>query len=436
MRKYGFLLGILFTSFIAGAQIGAKMNKQAAAPVIAGTWTNSSNGQTITLVLFDNGTGEFDGSEITYQALNGKLVIKAGGASTSYSYKLTGNSLTLSGGDLSKPVVFTKPSGNTNNNNVAINNAGAGNDLLGSWTAQGMQFTFLKNGKMMYNDKTMDYTVNGNQLYCSNAQAGVNVTYEYEVSQGHLLLRYNGNTMMLQKKAGDANPVSNTPTNNTNNKSASLFGEWVSNEGEQLNLMQGGKMTLNGYQLSYIYDANTITVQAPNGSVVFTYQLTANSLTVTTNGATSYYQRKGAVGTGAGNNTMGNTNTGGGAIDPSMVGKWSRMGASGGGYNSSGSSQYSEYFILNGDGTYEYHSESARSAYGTNQYGNEVYRGSAGGDSNDRGTWSVKGNILIANSQTKGTAQYPFQKRNNKNGDPMIVIDGTEYVTFYKKPAW
>jgi hypothetical protein len=143
--------------------------------------------------------------------------------------------------------------------------------------------------------------------------------------------------------------------------------------------MQGGRMTLNGYELNYSYDASTITVQAPAGSVVFTYKLTSNSLTVTTNGVTSYYQRKGSTG----GNGMGNNNNASavkGNIDPTMVGKWGRMGASGGGYNSSGSSQYSEYFILNADGTYEYHSETARSAYGTNQYGDETWRGSAGGD--------------------------------------------------------
>ncbi|HEX2629200.1 MAG TPA: hypothetical protein VHM26_09315 [Chitinophagaceae bacterium] len=435
MRKYGFLLLLLCVTLFTNAQIGAKMNASTSSSSLAGTWMNNSNGQTITLLLFDNGTGEFDGTEINYQTSNGKLIIKSNGASTSYTYKLTGNSLTLSGGDLAKAVVFTKSgAGNNNATSNMSTNTNSGNDLIGTWAAQNMQFTFMKNGKMMYNDKTMDYTVNGNQLHCSNAAAGVSVTYEYEVSQGHLMLRYNGNTMMLAKKNGNT-PVNNNQSSNNNNSKSSLFGEWVSNEGENLVLMQGGRMTLNGYELSYSYDATTITVQAPAGSVVFSYKLTPNSLTVTTNGTTSFYQRKG---TGGGTGATGNNNMGAvkGNIDPTMVGKWSRMGASGGGYNSSGSSQYSEYFILNADGTYEYHSETARSAYGTNQYGDETYRGSAGGDNNDKGTWSVKGNILIANSYTKGTAQYAFQKRNNKNNDPMIVIDGTEYVTFYKKPAW
>lgn len=425
----------------SSAQLGKKLNNSnnGAAGNMAGTWVNVTNGQTITLLFYDNGSGEFEGEQISWQAANGKLTMKGGGSGMVYNYKLNGNTLILSGGDLSKPASFTRNGGadEGNSNPAGFNQPAtkASNDLLGSWSAQNMVFTFMSGGKMTYNDKTMDYTVNGNRLHCENAAAGVTVDYEYEISQGHLLLKYNGNTLMLQRKGGNtggnATANGNKPATGNN-----LFGDWVSQQNEHLSLMQGGRMTLEGYELTYTCDANTITVNAPAGKVVFTYKLSGNSLAVTNNGITSYYTRAGAAGNTGNGGTNGYGNAGGGSIDATMVGTWQRMGASGGGYNSNGSSQYSEYFVLHANGTYEYHSESSRSANGNDQYGNEVFRGSAAGEGNDRGTWRVQGNTIIATSQTKGVVYYPFQKRNNKYGDPCIVIDGTEYVTSTQRAPW
>ena len=42
------------------------------------------------------------------------------------------------------------------------------------------------------------------------------------------------------------------------------------------------------------------------------------------------------------------------------------------------------------------------------------------------------GFVVILASALKAFAGY----WNNKNGDPCIVLDGTEYVTYYKKSPW
>ncbi|MBL7729397.1 MAG: hypothetical protein JNM68_17005 [Dinghuibacter sp.] len=428
---YGICL-VLFC-FSGMAQIGQKINnKPAASPSLEGTWIHTVNNQDIVLLFYGNGSGEFEGENITYTAANGKLSLKNNSGVITYGYTLNGNKLTLSGGDLQKPATFTRSgSGNATNNMAPAGNAGnaAANNLLGSWEAQGVRFTFLPNGKLLYNDKTMNYTVNGSTLYCNNAEAGVEVTYQYEISQGHLLLNYNGNTVMLKKAKGgnNNNDVVNNPAPVQSRTSKPAFlGSWVSTQNNQLTMMEGGKLTLDGYDLSYTWDARSITLITPDGNMTFSYTINGDNFNVTYAGITTYYKR---VKGGAASTQQGAA-AGGGSIDRTMVGRWGREGASGGGYNSSGGSNYSEYFILNGDGTYEYYGESSRAGYGGNMYGG------ASGSGGDRGTWRVKGNTIIAVSKTQGTQYYTFEKRNNKYGDPCIVLDGTEYVSYYKKAPW
>lgn len=425
-------IALLFLCFGGTAQIGQKINtKPAAANTLAGTWVHTVNNQDIVLLFYANGSGEFEGEAITYTTANGKLSLKNGSGIITYGYTLNGNKLTLSGGDLQKPATFTRSASSGSGNTEAA--APAGNtqnkELLGSWEAQGVRFTFLPNGKLLYNDKTMNYTVTGNTLYCNNAEAGVEVTYEYEISQGHLLLNYNGNTVMLKKaKGGTGNTGNNnnTPPAQTRAAKPAFLGSWVSTQNNQLTMMEGGRLTLDGYDLTYTWDARTITLNTPDGNMTFTYTVNGDNFNATYNGITTYYKRV----KGGATNTQPGAAAGGGAIDRTMVGRWSREGASGGGYNSSGGSNYSEYFILNADGTYEYYGESARAGYGGNMYGG------ASGSGGDRGTWRVKGNTIIAVSKTQGTQYYTFEKRNNKHGDPCIVLDGTEYVSYYKKAPW
>ena len=77
------------------------------------------------------------------------------------------------------------------------------------------------------------------------------------------------------------------------------------------------------------------------------------------------------------------------------------------------------------------------SAKGYNSYGDQTFSGGTAGQSSDKGTWRVLGNNLIVNSQTQGQITYQFSKQNHpKTGDPMIVINGRAFVTFYQKPSW
>ncbi|MCZ2223817.1 MAG: hypothetical protein LC122_09335 [Chitinophagales bacterium] len=323
----------IFILFTTSAQIGKKIDKKENS--IIGTWIYNDKSMNLTLVLQDNGIGEFDGASIKYKIVSNKLLITEDGYTETYTFKLNNDELILSGGDLDNTIVFKRLGSVTENNNKNISSTNATkankNPLLGTWVYENDEITFMDNGKMI----------------------------------------------------------------------------------------------MAGYNVNYTYTNNTITVEIPQSSnITFTYRMSNGNLIINNNGVEYTYTKKGAINNSASNKTIA------GNIDKSMVGKWIRMGATGGGYNSTTSSTYEEWFVLQANGRYEYYSELSRGVNTPDIYGGTASTGY------EKGSWSVKGNILIVKSDNGKVAQYNFQKRNNKNNDPCLVINGTEYVTAYSKSPW
>jgi hypothetical protein len=95
--------------------------------------------------------------------------------------------------------------------------------------------------------------------------------------------------------------------------------------------------------------------------------------------------------------------------------------------NNGGGSSRQKVLTLRADGTYSFVAENVS----TNP------NGAAWGDRNDSGRWSVDGNRITFRSQAGGSVTYSLQKRNHrKNNDPMLVIDGDEFVTATQRAPW
>ena len=107
-----------------------------------------------------------------------------------------------------------------------------------------------------------------------------------------------------------------------------------------------------------------------------------------------------------------------------LVGKWcyqANVQAQGGGRQSD------ICFTLKADGTYQYYGETSSS---------NVYGGS-NSQSSDYGRWSATANSLTARSNSGKTTTYTLERRNHpKTGDPMLMVDGDAFVTFYQKRPW
>lgn len=333
---------LLLISIATFAQIGAK-TKVATTGSLVGKWSNTSFGFDMVLVLNADGSGSFDGEKITYTTNASNLIINEGGQKTNYQYSLSGNSLTLSGGDLDEAITFTKGGGVANNNSVTTTPnpskpASSGNNaaIIGTWSGNGETMTLQANGQGSYNNIPFSYTISGNTLNITGS--GGTSQMQFSVSGNYLTLSGNGTTVMLQKGTAYS---------------------------------------------------NTKPAQSGGG----------------------YQQNQTTVG-----------------IDQSLVGKWCYVSSLN---NPSATSSYSRCIVINGNGTYEYYAEGSISGYGGGGYGG------SSSQSSDRGTWRLAGNQIQVQSQTEGYKVYSFEKRNHpKNGEPMIIIDGDPYVTYYQKAPW
>ncbi len=341
------LIFLMLVPALSHAQIGAKI-KSASEKSMEGTWINNEFGYSMVLQLNADGSGEFDGDRIQYKVNGNQFILINAGITTNYQYAIRENKLILSGGDLEKPVIFTRP----------------------------------------------------------------------------------GNTTGDSKEVRKGNEESTKDQN-------SLIGKWE-NSSESLDFHDDGTVIIQGITMSYSIAGNQLTIQGLNGTQTFTYSLQPGYLTINIKGTSEIYKKAGAqvnLPTGqAYSKEQNGMPAGQGIIAPELVGKWCYMNVS-----STGTGGWStdECIVINADGTYEYNYESSGSASGYNQYGDQTFAGGTGSQFSDRGTWRLAGNTLYVNSQSKGQQVLTLQKVNNpKNGDPMIVIDGRAYVTYYQRPGW
>jgi hypothetical protein len=198
---------------------------------VSGTWTFSNGNFPITMLLLDNGTGEFQGMPIKYKAQNGKLTIDDGVQPVIYDYKLGQNTLTVSGGDLQVAVTFSKPGSNvtsnvqTDQNNTQINQTGvsanqqagnmgnmAGNSsvssgsssgLSGIWEGQQGKIIFYPDGLLLYNGTSYNYASYGNSLTITGTDG--TVTFNCNLKGNQLTLSQNSNSASYSK-TGDIRP--------------------------------------------------------------------------------------------------------------------------------------------------------------------------------------------------------------------------------------
>ncbi len=315
--------------------------------------------------------------------------------------------------------------------------------LSGKWTNNQFGFAMIlqlnQDGSGSFDGEKITYTSTSNIL--SVKQDGETTRYNYSLQSGKLTLSGGDLDAPLSfsrdgtSVSGPApNSITSVKPGNTKNTAAGLTGTWSGN-GETMVFQAGGKGLYNGVAFNYTTSGDVLTISSSSGSSDLQFAVNGNYLTLSGNGTTVMLQRGTAYSAPSGNNQTYGQNSGGsysqnsgGGIDQSIVGKWCWVNTS-----STYSSSYnsSKCIVINGNGTYEYYAEGSISGYGGGGYGG------SSSQSSDSGTWRVSGNVIQVQSRSEGNKTYSFQKRNHpKNGDPMIVIDGDTYVSYYKKSPW
>jgi len=208
-----------------------------------------------------------------------------------------------------------------------------------------------------------------------------------------------------------------------------LQGYWKSTEAI-IEFKPGSRVTINDAEYDYAVVGSTIIVSNDEGEMEFPYKLSAGVLTVWVEMKKVVYGRmtdaeiaklkKGS----AGGPVAARGGSAAGGVPQELVGKWcyqANVTAVGGGRQSD------ICFTLKADGTYEYYGEASNS---------NVYGGS-NSQSWDYGRWSATATTLTARSNSGKTTTYTLEKRNHpKTGDPMLMVDGDAFVTFYQRPSW
>jgi hypothetical protein len=308
------------------------------------------------------------------------------------------------------------------------------NKIYGVWqtSSAGQQTTLMLNadGRGEFDGSEITFTVRGNKL--SIIAGGATTVYTYVLQnnsltisggdiEGKVVFTRSGTSASETARANIAAPV---PTSN------SIVGIWSGNN-ETIEFTKAGKCVYQGQVFSYQTADNTVSVQTAQGSLVMPYAVNGNQLSLTIKGQSFYYAKNGAspdpTATAGRNTPQPQNNTGNVAQD--LVGKWCYANVN---TTNSGGSSTEQCITLKADGTYEYSSESSRSV-NTN-----AYSGGTNSQNSDRGTWSYDGSRIYYNSSMgAGSGSYLLEKRNHpKNNDPMIVLDGQTYITFYQKAPW
>lgn len=191
------------------AQIGAKTKQSTQ---LSGLWQNDQFGYQMTLMLNPDGTGEFDGEAIKYSTQPGVLVLTmvAQQETTKYNYTLSGNALTLTGGDLDQAVTFKRsgteatPSPVTNTgtpSTIATAGGSIDKNLLGVWSGNGETIEFKPTGEVIYLGNTFKYEANQGHVSLITNQG--NVMFQYAVVGTQLTMMANGQKVVYQKGANN-----------------------------------------------------------------------------------------------------------------------------------------------------------------------------------------------------------------------------------------
>ncbi|WP_339815835.1 hypothetical protein [uncultured Imperialibacter sp.] len=307
--------------------------------------------------------------------------------------------------------------------------------LPGTWVNTEFGYTMtlllLSNGSGEFDGESITYTAGDNSLAIKFATEVV--TYQYNLAGDQLTLSGGDldSAITFGKSGAERQATANAlPTQTADSPTRSIVGKWES-QGQVLDFMANGKVVIDGNSFDYQTQGTTVILSTPQGAVQFQYQLGGNTLTLTGPGGSLVYNKfNGSVPPAGPTGVSSNS----GSAPAELAGKWCYVNVA-----STGSGGWStdECIILNANGTYEYYSENSGSATVTNQYGTQIATGGTSSQTSDAGTWSLQGSVLVASSRSGGNQSFTFEKRNHpKNGDPMIVLNGRTYVTFYQKPPW
>jgi hypothetical protein len=231
------------------------------------------------------------------------------------------------------------------------------------------------------------------------------VQYTLTPAEDGLEMSLAGSTQRLVRRA----VVPAGQTAGAGNGAEGIVGSWRNAQG-YARFNADGTGVVDGTPGRYQIGGNQVTLIGPEGQLTLGFRLERDTLTLLAGANAIVLQRERAPGVAG--------------IRQELVGKWCWISVT---TANQGARQSNRCVTLDAGGTYVY--EGMTDSY--NPYGG------ATSESRDVGTWDATDTTLTGRSRTGKVTTYRLEKRNHpKNNDPMIVLDGEPFVTFYRKAPW
>ena len=191
---------------------------------------------------------------------------------------------------------------------------------------------------------------------------------------------------------------------------AQLVGRW-SNANSSAQFNADGTGNVNGTPGRFEIRGNRLTLIGAQTQATVRFEVHGDVLALTVNGKPVTMNRV-------------KDEAGEGAVRVELVGRWCLTSLAAPAQKDPSSKQC---LTLNGNGTYAFAAGSEVSA-----------KGAARAPAGDSGTWTATDATLTTHSVSGKATTYQMAKRNHpgKVRDPMIVLDGQAYVSFFNKAPW
>jgi hypothetical protein len=278
---------------------------------------------------------------------------------------------------------------------VALELTGSNGQYTGTMTIQGQTFPASA--------RAAGATANGMMQ-----AGGRNFPFTLVPTENGLKLASEGSEYLLERHSASGSAVQATPVPAKSN--GSIVGFWRNAQGHA-RFNADGTGEVDGENGRYEIHGNQMTLIGPRGQLTLAFEIHGDVLTLTVNGALVTLNRV-------------REEAGPGGVRQELVGKWCWISMVNAQHGASASNRC---FTLNANGTYQYYGES--DSYNPN--------GGTASQSSDSGTWTATETTLTTHSSAKGTQVFTLEKRNHpKNGDPMLVVNGQPFVTYYQKAPW
>jgi hypothetical protein len=219
-------------------------------PGFSGSWQSKGSELTVRVTLNPDGTGILDGTPITYSVRGTQLTVNEEGTINIYTFKLSGDELVVSGGDLDAPMTFvrqgtgkglgghrTQAAVGPQNGQQNLETEKKETGLVGRWQSSEANMQIKDDGTLLLNGETFRYAVKGNNITLANNEGAAQ--FPFQLAGDTLRVQVDGRTVTYKRVTSGSRTEDSNAASGAN--PAELFGKWCYMA--NVNANNGGRMS-------------------------------------------------------------------------------------------------------------------------------------------------------------------------------------------------